>query len=142
MRAMHRFDRGRTLPILHAAGLTTPQLAALELTREPRLVSEVATFLGLSRPATSQLVDKLVRGGLVRRTLGTTDRRQRHVVLTSKGGSLIERVAAARASRFEASLASVPPGLATRFASVLAEVVTALSPDGKARETRKPRGRP
>src|SRR5437762_6442956 len=88
MRAMHRFDSGRTLPLLHSASLTTPQLAVLEFTRTPRPVSDVAAFLGLSRPATSQLVDKLARGGLLRRSLGTIDRRQRYVALSAKGVGL------------------------------------------------------
>ena len=93
MRAMHRYDAGRTLPILHAARLTTPQIAVLEFTREPQTVSAVATYLGLSGPATSQLTDKLVREHLVRRMQGTRDRRERIVVLSAKGKSLIDRIA-------------------------------------------------
>lgn len=129
MHAMHRFDGGRTLPLLHAARVTTPQLAVLELVRTPRPVSEVAAFLGLSRPATSQLVDKLARARLVRRTLGTADRRQRYVTLAASGAALVERVAAARAARFKASLATVPAPLAARLSAVLAEVVAALDND-------------
>jgi hypothetical protein len=53
MGAMHRYHAGRTLPILHAVRLTTPQLAVLEFTRQPQTVSAVATYLGLSRPATN-----------------------------------------------------------------------------------------
>lgn len=142
MREMHRFDGGRTLPLLHSASLTTPQLAVLEFTRTPRLVSDVATFVGLSRPATSQLVDKLTRVGLVRRSPGTSDRRQRYVALSAKGANLVDRVAAARAARFRASLASVPAGLAKRFAQVLAEVVSSLnasSQPGEPRQTRRSR---
>ncbi len=126
MRAMHRYDAGRTLPLLHAAAVTTPQLAVLEFARSPRLVSEVADHLGLSRPATSQLVDKLARRGLVRRMLGTEDRRERHVITAAKGRGLLVRVTAARAARFHASLAAIPRDLAERLAAVLAEVVTTL----------------
>ncbi len=125
--AMHRYDAGRTLPILHAAKLTTPQLAALEFARESRTVSMIATHLGLSRPAASQLIDKLVRGGLVRRVEGTLDRRQRNVILSAKGRALAGRIAAARAARFDASLAVLAPDLAARFASILDEVIGALS---------------
>ena len=82
---MHRFDAGRTLPLLHAAKLTTPQLAALEFVFERRTISAVASYLGLSRPATSQMIHKLVRRGLVRRFEGATDRREKAVVLTPKG---------------------------------------------------------
>jgi len=128
--AMHRYDAGRTLPILHAAKLTTPQLAVLEFTRQPQTVSTVATHLGLSLPATSQLIDKLVRGGLVRRTEGTTDRRERNLNLSSKGKALVARIAAARAARFDASLAVLTPAVATRFELILAEVVDALGEAG------------
>jgi DNA-binding MarR family transcriptional regulator len=125
--AMHRYDAGRTLPILHAAKLTTPQLAALEFARESRTVSTIANHLGLSRPAASQLIDKLVRGGLVRRVEGTLDRRQRNVILSAKGRALTGRIAAARAARFDASLAALAPDLAARFASILDEVIGALA---------------
>jgi DNA-binding MarR family transcriptional regulator len=127
LRAMHRHDAGRTLPILHATKLTTPQVALLEFVREPKTVSAVATHLGLSRPATSQLIDKVVRGGFVRRKEGETDRRERYVVLSARGGALVDRLAAARAARFAASLAALPPPVAARFHAVLKEVVGALS---------------
>ncbi|HEY8020906.1 MAG TPA: MarR family transcriptional regulator [Thermoanaerobaculia bacterium] len=130
MSEMHRFDDGRTLPILHASKLTTPQLAVLELTRTPCTVSAVADHLRLSRPATSQLVDKLVRLGLVRRDLGAEDRRERRVSLTRKGEGLLRKVAAARAARFETSLATLPPPVAARLAKVLAEVVETLAQRG------------
>jgi DNA-binding MarR family transcriptional regulator len=133
MHAMHRFDGGRTLPLLHAARVTAPQLAVLEFVRTPHPVSEVAAFLGLSRPATSQLVDKLARARLVQRTLGTVDRRQRYVVLAAKGRALVDRVTAARAARFGASLAAVPAPLAARLSAVLVDVVSALD-----RERRQP----
>ncbi len=131
MRGMHRYDAGRTLPVLHAANLTTPQIAALEFTREPRTISAVAAHLGLSRPATSQLIDKLVRGRWVRRVEGTSDRRERNVLLSAKGRSLVDRIASARAARFEASLVVLPPPVAARFRSILEEVIGILAEAGK-----------
>jgi DNA-binding MarR family transcriptional regulator len=128
--AMHRYDAGRTLPILRAAKLTTPQLAVLEIAREPHTVSTVATYLGLSRPATSQLIDKLVRGRFVRRIEGTTDRRKRNIILRAKGKALLDSLAAARAARFDSSLAVLPPAAASRFQLILTEVVNALSAAG------------
>jgi DNA-binding MarR family transcriptional regulator len=127
---MHRYDAGRTLPILHAAKLTTAQIAVLEFTRESQTVSTVATYLGLSRPATSQLIDKLVRSGLVRRVEGAMDRRQRNVILSAKGRGLVARIDAARAARFDASLAVLAPAVAARFESILAEVIDALGETG------------
>jgi DNA-binding MarR family transcriptional regulator len=126
MAALHRHDHGRTLPILHRSGLTTPQLATLEVLREPKTVSAVAGELGLSLPATSQMVDKLVRKRLVRRAQGVTDRRQRSVVVTSRGRALMEGIDEARAARFEASLAALPAPTRARLDAALAEVVRAL----------------
>jgi DNA-binding MarR family transcriptional regulator len=139
--AMHRYDAGRTLSVLHAAKLTTPQIAALEFTGEAQTVSTIAAWLGLSRPATSQLIDKLVRSGLVRRVEGTADRRQRNVTLSAKGRALIDRIAAARAARFDSSLAVLEPSLATRLGSILDEVTAALeksAPSGANRTASSP----
>jgi DNA-binding MarR family transcriptional regulator len=123
---MHRYDAGRTLPLLHAARLTTPQLAVLEFVRAGRTVSAVAEHVGLSRPATSQMINKLVERGLVRRSENAEDRRERAVVLSAKGKILLERIARARAWRFEASLAVLPPRVANRLRGALEEVVEVL----------------
>ena len=126
MGAAHRYDAGGTLQVMHAIKLTTPQLAVLELTNSPRTVSEVAACIGLSLPATSQMVDKLVRLGLARRYDSSADRRARNVIVTAKGAGLVRRIADARAARFDAALATLPTSLAQRFARILGEVVVSL----------------
>ena len=123
---MHRYDAGRTLPILHAARLTTPQLAVLEFAGRPRTVSAIAAHIGLSRPATSQLIQKLFERQLVRRSEGLADRRERTVALTARGASLLESIAAARAARFHASLAALPAVTAGRLEDALAATVEAF----------------
>lgn len=132
---LHRYDRGRTLPLLHQAGLTTPQLATLEALREPRMPSAVARDLGLSRPATSQAIEKLVQKKLVHRTEGLVDRRQRQVVLSPRGLALLQRIHGARAARFDDALAALPGPLRARLGGVLAEVVEALRAAPAARDT-------
>jgi DNA-binding MarR family transcriptional regulator len=134
--ALHRYDRGRTLPILHRSGLTTPQLATLEVLRGgPKTVSALAGELGLSLPATSQMVDKLVRKRLVRRAEGLTDRRQRSVVVTSRGRTLMDGIDDARAARFEASLAALPASTRARLDAALADAVRALQAARPGEET-------
>jgi DNA-binding MarR family transcriptional regulator len=135
MTELHRYDRGRTLPLLHRAGLTTPQLATLEALRESRTPSAVARDLGLSRPATSQMIDKLVRRKLVHRTEGRIDRRQRSVVVSARGRDLIQRIHDARAARFEASLAALPSAMRARLAATLGAVVGALRAPAAERAT-------
>lgn len=120
---MHRFDAGRTLPLLHAARLTTPQLAALEFVIEPRTISTVASYLGLSQQATSQMIHKLVRRGLIRRSEGVVDRREKAVVLTPKGKAHLVRIASARSARFERSLSALPKRAASRLKGALREAL-------------------
>jgi DNA-binding MarR family transcriptional regulator len=124
--AMHRYDAGRTLPIMHAAQLTTPQLAVLEFVHAPRTVSAVALHVGLSRPATSQMIDKLVRRRLVRRSEGTEDRREKAVVSSAKGEALLKTIARARSARFDASLLVLSSPVAAKLAATLSEVVEEL----------------
>lgn len=132
MHAMHRYDGGRTLPLLHAVQLTMPQLAVLEYVVTARTVSAVAEYAGLSRPATSFMIDKMVRRGFVRRSEGAVDRRERAVVITAKGRALLERVHAARVARFEASLAALSTRTADRLAGTLTAVMAEMrkSPAG------------
>ena len=123
---MHRHDAGRTLPLMHAAKLTTPQLAVLEFVCVSRTVSAVAIHVGLSRPATSQMINKLVHRQLVRRSEGVPDRREKALLLSAKGVALLGRISAARAARFEASLAVLSPRAAARLRRALEETVAEL----------------
>jgi DNA-binding MarR family transcriptional regulator len=127
---VHGFDAGRTLPLLHAAKLTTPQLAALEFVFERRTISTVASYLGLSRPATSQMIQKLVRRGLLRRSEGATDRREKTVVLSAKGNALLKKIAAARSARFAKSVSVLPKRSASRLKGALREAVRHMDQTG------------
>ena len=133
------FDAGGTLPLLQAAKLTTPQLAALEFVFEPRTISAVASYLGLSRPATSQMIHKLVGRSLVKRSESTTDRRQKSVVVSARGSALLGKVASARAARFAASISALSPPAAARLKSALRQAAVEME---KARTVFKRRTRP
>jgi DNA-binding MarR family transcriptional regulator len=89
-------------------------------------VSDIAVHLGLSRPATSQMIDKLAGRRLVLRTEDAADRRQRNIVLSAVGRALVNRIAAARAARFNASLEVLDSAVAARFRSILEEVIARL----------------
>lgn len=53
-------------------------------------ISNVATFLGVSTPAASKAIDKLVRRGLVLRKESTDDRRSSELSLTEDGTQLLD----------------------------------------------------
>jgi DNA-binding MarR family transcriptional regulator len=134
---MHRFEAGRSLPLLHAQKLTTPQLAALEFVFEGRTISAVASYLGLSRPATSQMIDKLVRRGLVRRSESAHDRREKAVVLSAKGRALLKKVSSGRSARLAKSVSVLPKRPASRLQGALREAVRHM--DQAARDSKRVR---
>lgn len=53
-------------------------------------VSDIAGAQGISAPAASQLVDRLVQQGLLERTEDPHDRRHKHITLTARGTELVE----------------------------------------------------
>src|SRR3954465_14947015 len=81
---VHRRSAGDSLAIMTEAGLTMPQLVTLHMLAPAggRSVGAIAASLRLSPPATSHLVDRLVRARLVVRTEDPDDRRQKRLAIT------------------------------------------------------------
>jgi DNA-binding MarR family transcriptional regulator len=80
-------------------GLSMPQYSILMRLRhsESCAVHDIGRMFDVSPAAASQLVDKLVQGGLVARTEDPDDRRARKIAITEKGRAL---VASGLAERF------------------------------------------
>lgn len=82
-----------------SAGTFTPtQIKVLQLIArtETHCVGDVAVFLDVSDAAASKTVDKLVRGGWVRRIEAKPDRRSTELFLTASGKKLLRTYDAAR----------------------------------------------
>ena len=80
-------------------GLLTPtQIKVLQLISrtETHCIGDVAVFLDVSDAAASKTVEKLVRGGWVRRIEAKPDRRATDLFLTSSGKKLLKAYDAAR----------------------------------------------
>ncbi len=79
------------------AGITPEQYQALLVIKiHPTgtiMIRELADQMLLQHHGAVQLVDRLARAGLAARRRSTTDRRSVLVVLTAKGGVLLERLA-------------------------------------------------
>ena len=75
------------------AKLTFNQYQALTAIREMRecSVNDLADNLGIAQSTTSQLVDRLVKGGFVSREIFAGDRRRMVVTLSKSGSQMIER---------------------------------------------------
>jgi DNA-binding MarR family transcriptional regulator len=82
MRVIRLQVRSRSSP-----ELTMPQFRTLAFLgrNEDPMLADVATFLGLTPPAASKLVDALVAGKFVSREEGTVDRRRVALKLTPAG---------------------------------------------------------
>ncbi len=124
--ASHR--SGAALALMGQAGITFPQL--IVLARVERLgtasVSALAAVAGASLPATSQMLERLTKLGMLARTDDPDDRRRRALALTARGSEVLARIAAARAADYAQSLAGVSPALLRSLAAALRPVVDRL----------------
>jgi DNA-binding MarR family transcriptional regulator len=60
--------------------------------RSSQTSTQIARFLGVSKPAVSQIVDSMVRSRLVMRRPATADRREVYLRLTKKGRDMFQAV--------------------------------------------------
>ena len=74
-------------------GITVEQFHALRYVRSgPNSMAELAAAKNISRPATSQAVDVLVKKGLVARVQNAADRRVVDLTLTDEGNALLDAI--------------------------------------------------
>jgi DNA-binding MarR family transcriptional regulator len=83
-----------------STGISLPQYRLLDaVSDEARRASDLAAFVGVSRPTLTSLVDGLERSGLLRRAPVPSDRRGIQLVATEAGRAAIRRAEAALAER-------------------------------------------
>lgn len=89
---------------MKASGLSMPQLSTLMRLyyHESCGVSEIGSQLGVTNAAASQMIERLVRQGLLERAEHPEDRRAKQLKLTSKGRALINKAIEARRRWMEA----------------------------------------
>jgi len=97
-KAVRDVIEGDVLEGVVGSKLTLPQLKLLYLVAQADSVSigDAAVFLGVSSPAASKTVEKLVRRRLLRRSDIQGDRRSSHLSLTEASRRLLETYEAAR----------------------------------------------
>lgn len=96
-RSMHALVRSA-----HERGLSLSQIGTLfRLAHKGgRPVSEIGDELGMSAAAASQMLERLVKQGLVRREEDPADRRVRRIELTGAGKAAVADVGSARLNWF------------------------------------------
>jgi DNA-binding MarR family transcriptional regulator len=112
---------------MDAWGLSPSQANALMRLYHSRScgVSDIGDHVGLSNPAASQMVDHLVRMGLVKRTENINDRRFRQLVLTEKGCQLAEMGVLARSRWLEELTKDLTESQQAEICSVLSQLLEA-----------------
>jgi DNA-binding MarR family transcriptional regulator len=88
-------------------------------------VSDLGKQFGISNPAASQLVEKLVQVGLVERTESEHDRRMKQLALTSQGRALVRASMDARLDWARELGAALAPERRDAIAQALADLIAA-----------------
>lgn len=70
-------------------------------TTDARTLGEVAARLGISRPSATEVVDRLSRGGYLKRERSAEDRREVNLQLTARGRSMMDEFSRKRRERFD-----------------------------------------
>lgn len=115
--------------------ITLPQLWVLEhLSRTENCpMNELARFLGITRPAATGLVDRLIAQGLVRRGEDPRDRRVVRVELTAKGHGVLANIWQQKRRMLVDLFGRISAADRAQYLATLERVVTLLSepPAGK-----------
>lgn len=107
--------------------LTFPQAQAMRILRRgPMLTGQLACQLKISAPAITQLTDRLIRKGLIKRTAGALDRRCVIVGLSIRGRQLVDHVRQRRREVFSRALVHLSKQEQAQITDVLVNVVAAL----------------
>ena len=107
--------------------LTFPQAQAMRILRRgPVPTGQLACLLRISAPAITQLTDRLIRKGLIKRTAGAEDRRCVIVALSVRGRQLVDQFRQRRREVFSRALAHLSNQEQAEINEALVKVVAAL----------------
>ena len=109
--------------------ITIPQLGALEYlsTRRESPMNELARHLGVTRPAATGLVDRLIIQGLVHRQGDPRDRRVVRVGLTPKGRRVLDNIWSQKQRMIQQVFGRISPASRAQYLATLQRVVEILS---------------
>ena len=98
-RVMIHHSRRDFMQIMRESGLSMPQLSLFMRIHHHGCgcnVSDVAAQLGVSNARASQMIERLVRQGLLERSEDPDDRRAKRITLTHAGEAQVQRVVRSR----------------------------------------------
>jgi DNA-binding MarR family transcriptional regulator len=107
--------------------LTLPQAQVLRvLRRGPLPTGQLAAELRISASSVTQLTDRLIRKGLIKRQAAENDRRSVLVALSVKGRRLVDQFRKRRALLFKGALSRLSQGEQAQVIGAMKMVVGAL----------------
>jgi len=114
-RETHAFARGQ---------ISVPQMLILELLqrRATCIMSELASSLSITTSAVTGLVDRMERGGLVRRVRDPKDRRAIRVKATARGVTIIREVLRQKERNFQRVLDRLPAPKRRMYLQLLEDI--------------------
>jgi len=120
--------RGRALSFLAKSKITVDQAILLNhaLAQPGSTPTTLAAKMGLSLPSVSQMVERLVSVGLVRRIEDPHDRRKRTIELTAKAKTFLARLRSVRIEEFESATERLAGSVRTKLMAAIAEALLAL----------------
>jgi DNA-binding MarR family transcriptional regulator len=127
---------GAFLQFAKEQGMSAPQIGALIHIdhRGACGVTDIGDELGVTSAAASQMLERLVQGGLVERREDPDDRRAKRIVLTERGHRLVRGIGEIRQRQFAALADTMSPRERGLVAAALRTLV-AHSGDVPARPT-------
>ena len=113
---------------MHSGDLSFSQVNALFSLRRfgPQSIKALAQAAHLSHPATSRLVKRLVKSGLVDLKQNPENRRQKEARLTAGGCALLDDLESSTANSYAGLLSGVPAPLMQRICAGLEEIIPFL----------------
>ncbi|MGO9624677.1 MAG: MarR family winged helix-turn-helix transcriptional regulator, partial [Steroidobacteraceae bacterium] len=107
---------------------TLPQVLLISRVEQLRSasLSDLSEGLKVSGPAVSQMIERLVKQGLLRRSEDPADRRRKAIVVTPRARTLLRKLEATRSADYERGLASVSPELRTQLVALLTQIIGAI----------------
>lgn len=130
LRGIFRKERNRPL----AAGkLTLPQCLALDIvdTHQSLRMKDIAQELGVSLPAATGIIDRLVRMRMVKRLYNEADRRTISIALTVKGKNVLHKIRSLRRKTFEEIFSKLTDLERLSYLAVLRKVLTIINQERK-----------
>lgn len=119
--------------------ITIPQLWVLQRLRSEgkSKMSDLASFLNISKPAATGLVDRLITQGLANRLRDEKDRRNVWVELSAKGKKIIDMIWEKKQKATVEIFSKISAEDRTRQIRIMEEIVKILYPEDKEEKGKK-----